>query len=225
MHALRPERKCLVSRTQSQSQRQRHTTQRRHQPQDTPSIATQSHVGEFHFHQRRAGGTFGREKLGDFGVERDGWTADLVDVASAHLVPLQAHESNFKRFVEHGRVVLLRNGPYANRIAVIVEIIDHNRALIDGPTTGVPRQSFPYRHLTLTPLKLTKLPRAAGSGVVKKQVEAEAIVEKWSKSSWAQKRAAIEKRRSLNDFERFSVMLAKKARADRVRKSIVANKA
>lgn len=122
---------------------------------------------------------------------------------------------------------------------MIAEIIDHNRvrtpcpppspshssshprqAIIDGPTTGVPRQSFPYRHLTLTPFVLTKLPRAAGTGVIRKQLEKEGTVEKWNKSAWAQKRAAIEKRRKLNDFERFAVMLAKKQRRDSVRKAV-----
>jgi len=164
-------------------------------------------------------------------------------------------ESNFKRFVEVGRgasiihslcitktdlshqlVVLLKAGPYAGKIAVIAEIIDHNRvcrtfhptfsvlippqALIDGPTTSVPRQPFPYRHLSLTPLALTKLPRAASSGVIKKQLEKEGTIEKWDRSAWAQKRAHVEKRRSLNDFERFGVMLAKKARRDTVRRSL-----
>jgi len=121
-------------------------------------------------------------------------------------------ESNFKRFVEVGRgasiihslcitktdlshqlVVLLKAGPYAGKIAVIAEIIDHNRvcrtfhptfsvlippqALIDGPTTSVPRQPFPNRHLSLTPLALTKLPRAASSGVIKKQLEKEGTIE------------------------------------------------
>ncbi|KZT07909.1 60S ribosomal protein L14 [Laetiporus sulphureus 93-53] len=131
-----------------------------------------------------------------------------------------AQPSNFKRFVEVGRVVLLNSGPQAGQIAVIAEIIDHNRAIIDGPTTGVPRQAFPYRYVTLTPFVLTKLPHAAGSGVIRKQLEKEGTVERWNKSSWAQKRAAIEKRRSLNDFERFSVMLAKKSRRDTVRKAI-----
>jgi large subunit ribosomal protein L14e len=135
--------------------------------------------------------------------------------------------------------VLLNSGPSAGRIAVIVEIIDHNRvrvpcadnhcgtdeyslrqAIIDGPTTSVPRQAFPYRHLTLTPLTLTKLPRGAGSGVVRKLLEKEATVEKWEKSSWAQKRAAVQKRRELNDFGRFRVMLEKKARRDVVRKAV-----
>ncbi|KAH9477294.1 60S ribosomal protein L14 [Psilocybe cubensis] len=118
-------------------------------------------------------------------------------------------------------VVLLKAGPSAGRIAVVTEIIDHNRAMIDGPTTDVPRQSYPFKHLTLTPLALTKLPRAAGSGVVKKQLEKEATVEKWLNSTWAKKRAAVEKRRTLNDFGRFSVMLAKKQRTDVVRKALV----
>ena len=74
--------------------------------------------------------------------------------------------------------------------------------------------------MVLTPLMLSKLHRAAGSGVIKKQLEAEGTVAKWEKSSWAQKRAAMEKRRSLNDFERFGVMLAKKARRDTVRRSL-----
>ena len=136
-------------------------------------------------------------------------------------------------------VVLLKSGPQEGQIAVIAEVIDHNRvflcvffrapffclisyaqAVIDGPTTGVPRQAFPYRHLSLTPLTLPSLPRGAGSGVIRKRLEKDGIVEKWQKSSWAQKRAAIAKRRSLNDFERFVVMVAKKARRDRVRKTL-----
>ena len=94
------------------------------------------------------------------------------------------------------------------------------QAIIDGPTTSVPRQSFPYRHLTLTPLVVASLPRAAGTGAVKKRIEAEKIVEKWESSSWAKKIAAIDERRKLNDFQRFGVMLAKKQRRDRVRKAL-----
>ncbi|KAK7437382.1 hypothetical protein VKT23_018627 [Stygiomarasmius scandens] len=128
--------------------------------------------------------------------------------------------SNFKRFVEVGRVVLLTSGPSAGKIAVIAEIIDHNRAIVDGPLSSVPRQAFPYKHMILTNIALTKLPRAAGTGVIKKQMEAEAIVTKWNNSAWAKKRAAVEARRSLNDFGRFSVMLEKKRRRDQVRKSL-----
>ncbi|KAF7375169.1 60S ribosomal protein [Mycena sanguinolenta] len=161
-------------------------------------------------------GVFGAVQLVAYG------TTNLPPSSTALLKKnkMSSADSTFKRFVEVGRVVLLKSGPFSGKIAVIAEIIDHNRAIIDGPTTGVTRQSFPYKHLTLTPLTLTKLPRGAGSGVIKKELEKEAIVERWDKSSWAQKRAALEKRRSLNDFGRFGVMLAKKARRDAVRKSV-----
>jgi len=89
---------------------------------------------------------------------------------------MSAKDSTFKRFVEVGRVVLLKSGPFEGKIAVIVEIIDHNRAIIEGPSTAVPRQSFPYRHLILTPFALTKLPRAASSGVIKKHLEKEGTI-------------------------------------------------
>lgn len=35
--------------------------------------------------------------------------------------------ASFKRYVEVGRVVLVEEGPSAGQLAVIVEIIDHNR--------------------------------------------------------------------------------------------------
>ncbi|KAM0787406.1 hypothetical protein ACM66B_003490 [Microbotryomycetes sp. NB124-2] len=118
----------------------------------------------------------------------------------------------FKRYVEVGRVVLLNEGPSAGKLAAIVEIIDHNRALIEGPTTGVPRQAYAYRRLVLTPFVLKKLPRAAGSSTVKKAFESSDVLAKWEKSAWAQKRKASEARRNLSDFERFQVMLLKKQR-------------
>jgi len=136
-------------------------------------------------------------------------------------IPLFLQEpSQFDRFVEVGRVVLLKAGPSAGKIAVIVEIIDQNRAMIDGPTTDVPRQPYPYRHLVLTPLRVSSLPRAARTGIVRKHVVKAGIVEKWNASSWAKNLVAREKRSKLNDFERFGVMLAKKQRRDTVRKTI-----
>ncbi|GAA5880322.1 hypothetical protein JCM16303_003896 [Sporobolomyces ruberrimus] len=121
-------------------------------------------------------------------------------------------DTTFKRYVEVGRVVLVNDGPCAGKLATIVEIIDHNRALIDGPSTGVPRQSFTYRRLVLTPYVLKKLPRAAGTSTVKKVFDASEVVAKWDKSAWAQKRKATEQRRNLSDFDRFNVMLLKKQR-------------
>ncbi|SPO25031.1 probable RPL14B - ribosomal protein [Ustilago trichophora] len=120
--------------------------------------------------------------------------------------------ASFKRYVEVGRVVLVEDGPSAGQLAVVVEIIDHNRAIIDSPATGVARQAFAFKHLTLTKLTVPGLPRGAGSPVVKKFFEKAGIAEKWAQSGWAKKRAAIKTRRSLSDFDRFNVMLLKKQR-------------
>jgi large subunit ribosomal protein L14e len=99
------------------------------------------------------------------------------------------------------------------------------QAIIDGPTTGVPRQAFPYRHLTLTSLSVPKLPRGAGSGTVRKYVEEAGVVNKWESLSWAKKRAAVQKRRTLSDFDRFKVMTQKKSRRDKVNKALKAARA
>ncbi|KAJ3093210.1 hypothetical protein HK102_000011 [Quaeritorhiza haematococci] len=118
----------------------------------------------------------------------------------------------FQRFVEVGRVVLITYGPDYGKLAVIVDIIDHNRVLVDGPTTGVARQAISFKRATLTQLKLKGLPRAAGTATVKKVVEKEDLVGQWSKSSWAKKIAARTTRANLSDFDRFKAMVARKQR-------------
>ncbi|KAL7751333.1 hypothetical protein RI367_003193 [Sorochytrium milnesiophthora] len=114
------------------------------------------------------------------------------------------------RFVQLGRVVLVTFGPDQGKIAVIAEIIDHNRVLIDGPTTGVKRQPINFARIALTPLVVTRLPRGAKSNTVKKMVEAQGIVDKWTASSWGKKLAVRARRAQLTDFDRFKVMVLKK---------------
>ncbi|RDW80095.1 hypothetical protein BP6252_04733 [Coleophoma cylindrospora] len=128
------------------------------------------------------------------------------------------------RMVEVGRVVLITGGPQDGKLATIVEIIDHKRALVDGPSTdtktAVPRSSMPLSHLILTPLVLAKLPRGARTGVVKAAWEKAGIEAKWQESAWAKKRSQKERRRALTDFERFKVMRLRKQARFEVRKSL-----
>merc|ERR1712093_242276 len=122
---------------------------------------------------------------------------------------MSTSQLTFKRYVEVGRVVLVNDGPSSGKLAVIVEIIDHARALIDGPETGVPRQAIAYKKVVLTPYVLKKLPRAAGQTTVSKVWKASGVQEKWEQSAWAKKRAVQSKLRSLSDFDRFKVQLLK----------------
>jgi large subunit ribosomal protein L14e len=84
--------------------------------------------------------------------------------------------------------------------------------LVDGPSekAPVPRHAAQLSHLSLTPIVLSKLPRATGRGFVKKQWEAQNVDETFNSSAWAQRRAQFAKRRQLNDFERFKVMKLRK---------------
>ena len=115
----------------------------------------------------------------------------------------------FQKFVEIGRVVVLQDGPDHGKIAAVVNVIDQNRVLIDGP--GVARQEFRIKNVHLTPL-CTKFPFAARSKVVRKAWEAEKISEKWAESAWAKRMQMKVRRQGLNDFDRFKLFKAKSAR-------------
>ncbi|CAI4045023.1 hypothetical protein SKDZ_08G0400 [Saccharomyces kudriavzevii ZP591] len=123
------------------------------------------------------------------------------------------------RLVEVGRVVLIKNGQSAGKLAAIVEIIDQKKVLIDGPKAGVPRQAINLGQVVLTPLTFT-LPRGARTATVSKKWAAAGVCEKWATSSWAKKIAQRERRAALTDFERFQVMVLRKQKRYTVKKAL-----
>ena len=116
----------------------------------------------------------------------------------------------FKRLVEIGRVALINNGDNRGKLVVILDVIDQNKALVDGP--GVVRQSTNFRNLSLTGLKV-KIGRGAREASVKKAFAKAEIVKKWESTSWAKKIASRRRRTELNDFDRFKLVLLRKKRA------------
>ncbi|KAI4215498.1 MAG: hypothetical protein LQ351_001967 [Letrouitia transgressa] len=128
------------------------------------------------------------------------------------------------RLVEIGRVVLFTHGPYTGRLATIVEIIDHKRILVDGPSkkenAAVPRHAVGLSNVIVTPIVIPKLPRAAGRGAVARAWEKEEVESKWDQSAWAKRREQREKRRALSDFERFKVLKLRKQARFEVQKSL-----
>jgi ribosomal protein L14E/L6E/L27E len=84
--------------------------------------------------------------------------------------------------------------------------------LVDGPSEKafVPRQEVALAKLSLTPIVIPKLPRASGVGHVAKKWEEHKVQQQFDESAWAKKRTAMQKRRGLNDFERFKVMKMRK---------------
>nr|XP_057903080.1 60S ribosomal protein L14 [Doryrhamphus excisus] len=117
----------------------------------------------------------------------------------------------FKRFVEIGRVAYISFGPCAGKLVAIVDVIDQNRALVDGPCSGVKRQAMPFKVMQLTNYVI-KVPHSARQKFVRKAWEKAQVNEKWEQSSWAKKIEARQKRAKMSDFDRYKVMKAKRMR-------------
>eukprot|EP00088_Acartia_fossae_P053253 TRINITY_DN604_c0_g2_i1.p1 TRINITY_DN604_c0_g2~~TRINITY_DN604_c0_g2_i1.p1 ORF type:complete len:141 (+),score=62.27 TRINITY_DN604_c0_g2_i1:69-491(+) len=117
----------------------------------------------------------------------------------------------FKKFVEIGRVAYIADGPCQGKIAAIVNVIDQNKVLIDGPTSGVSRQAYPLKQMHLTNLSV-KFPFNASTKVVRKELEANKVDEKWADSAWCQRIKAKAVRKSMTDFDRFKLRKAKSQR-------------
>lgn len=113
-----------------------------------------------------------------------------------------------------GRIVLINYGPETGKLATIVDIVDSNKCLIDGPRklTGVQRQIIPFKRIALTDFKVD-IPKAASQKTLTAAIEAADILGKWESTSWAKKLAAKKKRANLSDFDRFKLMVARKQKA------------
>ncbi|KAF7553893.1 hypothetical protein G7046_g6962 [Stylonectria norvegica] len=134
------------------------------------------------------------------------------------------------RLVEVGRVVVINGDhPFAGRLAAIVEIVDHKRVLVDGPSSNpklaVPRQAVALNKCLLSTLVIEKLNRGSRTGTVKAAWEKAEIDAKWEETNWAKKRDQIERRKGLSDFDRFKVMRLKKQRRFEERKALAKIKA
>ncbi|KAI9204851.1 putative 60S ribosomal protein L14 [Polychytrium aggregatum] len=121
-----------------------------------------------------------------------------------------------RRYVEVGRVLLVNTGKEAGNLAVIVDIIDHGRVLVEGPT--VSRRALALKRANLTDIVVADLARGASSGVLAAALEAQDIESKWKETAWAKKIAKREVRANLSDFDRFKLQLARKERRTIVNK-------
>uniref|UniRef100_A0A7S2S552 Large ribosomal subunit protein eL14 domain-containing protein n=1 Tax=Eucampia antarctica TaxID=49252 RepID=A0A7S2S552_9STRA len=127
----------------------------------------------------------------------------------------------FTRYAEVGRVVLINFGPDAGKLATIIDIVDQNKCLVEGPEdiTGVSRKVIPFRRLQLTDFTV-KISRNARSKTLKAAWKEADISAKWEATSWAKKLDNKAKRADLSDFGRFKVMVARKQKSAIISKKI-----
>jgi len=119
----------------------------------------------------------------------------------------------FHRYVQVGRLAVINFGANHGKLCTIVDIIDHNRVLVDGPVTvtGIRRQPYNLKRLALTGLRM-KVSKGIRQKALTQALKDHKILEKWKKSAWAKKITARRNKDNLNDFQRFVVFLAKAKR-------------
>ncbi|XP_054722501.1 60S ribosomal protein L14-like [Uloborus diversus] len=115
---------------------------------------------------------------------------------------------SYRHYVQIGRVALISFGRDAGKLCTIVDVVDQNRALVDGPCTKVGRQAVKFKRLRLTKFRL-KFPHSTSSRVVRKAWEEEKITEKWNETSTAKKIEARKLKAKMTDFDRFKVYKVK----------------
>ena len=49
---------------------------------------------------------------------------------------------------------MINYGCASGKLAIIADILDENRVLLDGPTTGIAREVYPIKRISLTDLKV-----------------------------------------------------------------------
>lgn len=108
----------------------------------------------------------------------------------------------FTQFVEVGRLVLITYGPLVDKVAIVVDIIDDKRVLIDVAGSSEPRQVISVKRVKLTDFTV-KVARGAAPEAVAAAVKTEGVLEKWNATKWAKKVAAGNAKLEMNDFQRF----------------------
>mmetsp|Transcript_21583 Transcript_21583/g.54463 ORF Transcript_21583/g.54463 Transcript_21583/m.54463 type:complete len:131 (-) Transcript_21583:1359-1751(-) len=112
-----------------------------------------------------------------------------------------------RNYIEIGRIVFITFGPSYGKIGLIVDILDKNRCMIDGPPG---RQIINIKRIKPTKIKL-KIGRSLNSKSVHFILKTQNIIAQWGKSLWFKKKAKMQKKTFFSDYQKFKFMLGKKA--------------
>ena len=118
--------------------------------------------------------------------------------------------------MQAGRAAFVNFGEDYGKLVVIVDWVNARQVLVDGE--GFPRCLYPLRRLTLTKLVVPGILRGARTSTVAKASKKFDLTAKFAASRPSAKMEQAKKRASLNDFDRFSVMINRKRRSFAVRK-------
>ena len=112
-----------------------------------------------------------------------------------------------KPFVQRGRVAYLTCGSNYGKLCLIIDIIDKNRALVSGPTTGVRRQPLSFQKMKLTKFVIKDVHPTIGDKAL--GLKMKDFVDQFNQSKTGQNLKNKEKRVKMTDFDRFKLQKTK----------------
>jgi len=131
---------------------------------------------------------------------------------------------NTEILLELGRVVYINYGPLAGKPAVVVDIVNGSKVVIDGPGLDIDRQVISVRRLELTKFKLGNFHKSDKRSELKKKIEEFDLLKRFSSCGVGKRIAKQHKRAALTDFDRFKVMVLKRRLSKAVRTYVNKNR-
>ena len=131
---------------------------------------------------------------------------------------------NNEMLLELGRVVYINYGPLAGRPAVVVDIVNGSKVVIDGPSLDVDRQVISTRRLELTRFKLGSFAKTDKRSQLQKKIEDFGLKKRFYSMGVGKRIAKQKKRAALGDFDRFKVMVLRRQLAKTMRTHVNKNR-
>jgi len=126
--------------------------------------------------------------------------------------------------LELGRVVYINYGPQAGKIAVVVDIVNGTKIVVDGPGLGVERHVVSTRRLELTQFRVGDFAKGDKRGELRKKIEAYGLEKRFASAGIGKRIAKQQKRASLSDFDRFRVHVLKRKLSKALRTHVNKNR-
>ena len=122
--------------------------------------------------------------------------------------------------VNLGRVVMVNYGPLSGKLAVIIDLVNASKVVIEGPGLGVPRVVISNKRLTLTKFSLPDVAPGISTKDLAVKVSAFKVTDRFRETGLGKKIAKQERRAKLTDFERFKAFTLKKQLGKAVRTQV-----
>lgn len=131
---------------------------------------------------------------------------------------------NNEMLLELGRVVYVNYGPLAGKPAVVVDIVNGSKVVIDGPGLDVERQVISTKRLELTKFRIGSYNKGDKRSQLAKKIEDFNLLKRFSECGVGKRIAKQKTRAALGDFQRFQAMVLRRQLSKTVRTHVNKNR-